>query len=100
MNPQNNVSLLSLAAGFRTSKVVGSTVVNESEETVGTVDDLIIVPQGNVPVAVLSVGGFLGIGSKYVVMPYSAFETQGKTLLLRNVTKDALMHLPEYTYSD
>ena len=31
-----------LAAGYRTSKVVGATVVNEANETVGTIDDLIV----------------------------------------------------------
>ena len=59
----------SLATGYRTSKVVGSAVVNEANETVGTIDDLIVTPSEKVPYAVLSVGGFLGMGTKYVVVP-------------------------------
>lgn len=59
-----------LATGYRTSKVVGSTVVNEANETVGTIDDLIVTPTEKVPFAVLSVGGFLGMGTKYVVVPF------------------------------
>jgi hypothetical protein len=59
----------SVATGYRTSKVVGSTVVNESNQTVGTIDDLIVTPNERVPFAVLSVGGFLGMGLKYVVVP-------------------------------
>ena len=39
----------SLATGYRTSKVVGSTVVNEANETVGTIDDLIVTPAEKVP---------------------------------------------------
>src|SRR6204780_4916596 len=62
----------SLATGYRTSKVVGSTVVNEANETVGSIDDLIVTPTANVPFAVLSVGGFLGMGTKYVVVPFSS----------------------------
>ena len=31
-----------LATGYRASKLVGSTVVNEADETVGTIDDLIV----------------------------------------------------------
>jgi hypothetical protein len=58
----------SLATGYRTSKVVGSTVVNETNETVGTIDDLIVTPGDKVPFAVLSVGGFLGMGTKFVVV--------------------------------
>jgi hypothetical protein len=34
----------SLVTGYRTSKVVGSMVVNEANETVGTIDDLIVTP--------------------------------------------------------
>ena len=64
----------SLTTGYRTSKVVGSTVVNEANETVGTIDDLIVTPSEKVPFAVLSVGGFLGMGTKYVVVPYSSLQ--------------------------
>src|SRR5580700_11605362 len=63
-----------VATGYRTSKVVGSTVVNEANETVGTVDDLIVVPSEKVPFAVLSVGGFLGMDKKYVVVPFSSLQ--------------------------
>ena len=90
----------SLATGYRTSKVVGSTVVNESNETVGTIDDLIVTPNERVPFAVLSVGGFLGIGSKYVVVPYSALKVQDKQMVLPGATKKSLKSLPEFKYSN
>jgi hypothetical protein len=90
----------SLATGYRTSKVVGSTVVNESNETVGTIDDLIVTPNEKVPFAVLSVGGFLGIGSKYVVVPYSALEVRDKQMVLPGATKESLKSLPEFKYSN
>ena len=89
----------SLATGYRTSKVVGSTVVNESNETVGTIDDLIVTPSEKVPYAVLSVGGFLGMGTKYVVVPYSALEVSDKRMLLRGATKESLKSLPEFKYN-
>jgi hypothetical protein len=41
----------SLATGYRTSKVVGSSVVNEANETVGTIDDLIVTPGEKYPSA-------------------------------------------------
>ena len=47
----------SLATGYRTSKVVGSNVVNETNQTVGTIDDLIVTPTETVPVSVYC--GFL-----------------------------------------
>ena len=36
------VDMKTVASGYRTSKVVGSDVVNEAKETVGTIDDLIV----------------------------------------------------------
>jgi hypothetical protein len=90
----------SLATGYRTSKVVGSTVINEANETVGTIDDLIVTPSEKVPFAVLSVGGFLGMGAKYVVVPYSALEVNDKRMMLRGATKESLKSLPEFKYRD
>jgi hypothetical protein len=90
----------SLATGYRTSKVVGSSVVNEANETVGTIDDLIVTPGEKVPFAVLSVGGFLGMGTKYVVVPYSALQVRDKKMVLPGATKESLKALPEFKYSN
>ena len=89
----------SVATGYRTSKVVGSSVVNEANETVGTIDDLIVTPNEKVPFAVLSVGGFLGVGSKYVVVSFSALQVKEKRIMLPGATKDSLKSLPEFKYS-
>lgn len=88
-----------LATGYRTSKVVGSTVYNAAGETVGTIDDLIVTPNDKVPFAVLSVGGFLGMGSKYVVVSYAALNVTDKKFILGDATKDKLKSLPEYKYT-
>jgi sporulation protein YlmC with PRC-barrel domain len=88
-----------LATGYRVSKVVGSTVVNEMNETVGTIDDLIVTPSEKVPFAVLSVGGFLGMGKKYVVVPYSSLQVKDKQMVLPGATKDSLKSLPDFKYS-
>ena len=67
----SGVDAKDLGGGFRASKVIGSTVVNDQNETVGKIDDVIISGAGaKEPVAVLSVGGFLGMGSKLVAVPY------------------------------
>ena len=88
-----------LATGYRTSKVVGSTVYNEANEAVGTVDDLIVTPSETVPFAVLSVGGFLGMGTKYVVVPFSSLVVKDKKMVLPGATKDSLKSLPGFKYS-
>jgi PRC-barrel domain len=87
-----------VATGFRSSKVVGSSVVNEANETVGAIDDLIVTPEERVPYAILSVGGFLGMGTKYVVVPFSSLQMQERKIVLPGATKDALRALPEFKY--
>ena len=51
------------AAGYRASQVLGSTVVNDRNETIGKIDDLLVTRDGKEPYPVLSVGGFLGMGT-------------------------------------
>ncbi len=88
-----------VATGFRASKVIGATVVNSSDQTVGTIDDLIVTPNETVPFAVLSVGGFLGMGTKYVVVPYSSLQVRNKQMVLPGATKDSLEALPAFKYA-
>jgi len=87
-----------LATGYRATKVVGSSVVNEANETVGTIDDLIVTPNERVPFAVLSVGGFLGLGTHYVVVPYSSLQVRNNSMILPGATKDSLKALPSFKY--
>jgi hypothetical protein len=88
-----------LATGFRVSKVLGATVLNEANEKVGTVDDLIVTPNQKVPYAVLSVGGFLGMGTRLVVVPYDTMKASDKNMVLPGATRESLKALPEFNYA-
>jgi len=55
---------------WRTSKVVGLDVYNDKNENVGSINELLVDKSGNIKAAVLSVGGFLGMGSHYVAVPF------------------------------
>lgn len=93
------VEATKLNQGYRTSKVVGANVINASNETIGAIDDLVIAPGASEPYAIVSVGGFLGIGDKLVVVPYSSFSMKDNRLVLAGATKDSLKSLPEYSYT-
>jgi hypothetical protein len=90
----------SLATGFRASKVIGATVVNSNDQTVGTIDDLIVTPNEKVPYAILSVGGFLGVGKKDVAILSSDLQITSKRVTIPNATKESLKSLPEFTYQN
>jgi sporulation protein YlmC with PRC-barrel domain len=88
------------ATGYRASKLIGSEIYNDKDEKVGTVDDLIVAADGTVTLAVLSVGGFLGIGKKTVAVPSRLFKPgkDGK-ITLPGATKDELKGMPEFRYA-
>lgn len=92
------VDNLQMTGGDRASKIIGSKVTNEAKETVGTVDDLIVTPDDKVPVAVLSVGGFLGVGSKYVAVPFSDLKVTSEGVIMPGATKESLKTLPAFKY--
>jgi sporulation protein YlmC with PRC-barrel domain len=57
---------------LRASELIGEKVVDQHGEEVGEIDEIVIdLNSGNARAAVLSVGGFLGIGDKQVAVPMS-----------------------------
>lgn len=84
----------------RASRMIGANVLNERNETVGEIEDLIINASGAAPMAVLSVGGFLGIGARLVAVPLSelTFNTERERWVLNGATKESLQARPAYTY--
>lgn len=85
-------------SGDRASKIIGAGVMNDSKDSIGSVDDLIITPDEKVPTAILSVGGFLGIGTKYVAVPFNDLKMTKDGVMMPGATKDSLKALPEFKY--
>jgi rRNA processing protein Gar1 len=92
------VDVVKAATGYRASKVIASSVVNDANETVGKVDDVIL-GDDRMPYVVLSVGGFLGVGNRLVVLPSDALRKADDKLVMPGATKDALKSLPEFKYA-
>ena len=94
--------------------VIGATVRNAQNENIGSVADLVIGKDGQVKAAVLSVGGFLGIGDKHVAVPWTQVQvstgsraavsgsasgtadTGRDPAVMVNMTKDQLKQAPEF----
>lgn len=101
LTPQTitRVEVGQVANGYRASKIIGASVVNSAKEDIGKVDDLLVGRQDKVLYAVISVGGFLGVGSKLVVVPYANLQLTADSMMLPGGTKDALKALPEFKYA-
>ena len=57
------------------SELKGTEVYNLRNENIGDIDELLIQPDsGSIRFVVLSVGGFLGLGSTRVAVPWGAFQ--------------------------
>lgn len=60
----------SASGDWRGSKMVGLKVYNEANESVGSINDLLVDKSGNIKLVVLGVGGFLGMGEHLVAVPF------------------------------
>src|ERR1700677_1919401 len=60
----------SLQGDWRTSKVVGLSVYNDNNESIGSINDLLTDKSGTIKAVVLGVGGFLGVGAHLVAVPF------------------------------
>jgi hypothetical protein len=93
------VDVQKLSAGYRASKVIGSSVLNDANEAIGKIDDLLVSTDGKAPYAVLSIGGFLGMDSHLIVVPYDSLNLIDNKIVLPGGTKDSLKMLPEFKYA-
>jgi sporulation protein YlmC with PRC-barrel domain len=59
----------SLKGDWRASKVVGLKVYNDNNESLGSINDLLMDKGGSIKAVVLGVGGFLGMGEHLVAVP-------------------------------
>jgi sporulation protein YlmC with PRC-barrel domain len=81
---------------IRASKLIGSTVYNDQHQKIGSIDDLLLNQRHDVSSAVLSVGGFLGLGSKLVKVPYQDLHVANKTIVMSGASRDELKKMPTY----
>ena len=93
------VDVVQVANGYRASKLRGVTVSNPQNQKIGELDDL-IVGKDRVLFAIVQVGGFLGIGSHFIAVPYSSLQINedGSRIVLPGATREPVKGLPEFKY--
>jgi sporulation protein YlmC with PRC-barrel domain len=91
---------------YRASQLIGATVSNAQGEKLGQIEDVVIDPvDADVAYAVLSFGGFLGMGEKYFAIPWNALtintDAEGELdYLVLGVDKDTLQNAPGFDKSN
>lgn len=108
------------AMEWRASKLSGIAVYGPNNQKIGTIDDILLNSNGQAQIAVIAVGGFLGVGQKDVGVPFSQVtwrnEAEGRTAAesgsantstmqgypasaMVNFTKTQLKNAPDFHFS-
>lgn len=78
--------------------LAGDSVRNASGESLGSVDEIMLdIPSGRIAYAVLSFGGFLGMGNKLFAVPWSALSVdEDEKCFILDVDKQTLETAPGF----
>jgi PRC-barrel domain len=85
---------------LRVGKIVGASVYNDQDQSIGSVDDVLMSHGDKATTAVISVGGFLGMGSKLVSVPFDQLKLQQNRIVMPGATKASLNSMPAYKYNN
>ena len=88
----------STRTAFTASKLIGDPVVNPRGENLGKIEDLVIDPKNSrIDYAVLSFGGFLGMGDKLFAVPLEAMKlSPEERRFILDVDKERLKNAPGF----
>jgi len=78
--------------------ILGAKVINAQREDLGTIEDIVLDARNNrVAYAILSFGGFLGVGDRHFAIPWEAlsFDLSQKIAVL-DIDKDRLRNAPGF----
>jgi sporulation protein YlmC with PRC-barrel domain len=64
------LTVSSLQGTWRASKMIGLSVYNDNNESVGSINDILTDKNGSIKAVVIGVGGFLGVGEHLVAIPF------------------------------
>lgn len=86
--------------GYRATKLLGSSIYNDKGEDIGKLEDFIIGSDDSVSVAIIGVGGFLGVDERMVAVPVDVIKMNDKgQLQISGASKAQLEALPAFVYA-
>ena len=101
--PSGTMFVTPTDSSLSAAELIGTKVRNKANQSVGDIADVMVDVNGKIQSVVLSVGGFLGVGTRYVAVQPSALtitKKDEKTYTAQmDTTKDALKAAPEFKYT-
>lgn len=90
------------AGEMRASKLIGTSVVNAANESIGDINEIVLDKDGKVAAVIIGVGGFLGMGEREVALSFESLrmtrDQNNNTVVTVNATKEQLKGAPEWRW--
>jgi len=88
---------------MRASKLIGTMVKNDANESIGSINEIVLGKDGKVAAVVIGVGGFLGMGEREVAVNFDSLriaqDADSRTVVSLDATKDSLKAAPEWRWA-
>jgi sporulation protein YlmC with PRC-barrel domain len=81
----------------RVSKIIGSDVRNKTGDKIGDIRDLMVDGNGTIKLAIVSTGGFLGVGDRLHAVPFDLLTLGPKDDHILDIDKSHLQAAPGFT---
>ena len=81
----------------RVSRIIGSDVRNKSGDKIGEIKDVVVDDKGSIRLAIVSTGGYLGVGERLHAVPWDAMTLGPKDDRVVDIDKTHLRAAPGFT---
>ena len=79
---------------MRSSKLIGAVVFNDEGDKIGSIVDILVRGGAVESVAIVSVGDYVGGGTKLVAFPVSKLQLDATKAMMQGATKRAIQSMP------
>ena len=91
--------IVAVASGYSVQRsILRRPVYNETDHQIGTIDDLIIDPGGNVTFVIIGAGRFVGSARHDVAVQVGHLANDNGRFVLSGATEEAILRLPKFEY--
>lgn len=98
--PQRDTLQTVQPASISSADMIGAKLYSAADESIGSVSEVVLTPDGAVDAVIVDVGGFLGIGAKSVALSFSDLDFRkdenGRLYVYTGYTQDQLESAPAY----
>jgi len=98
LTPQGSADIVMADHSMRASKLIGTTVVDDQGQKIGTIVDVLVKDKASEPTLILSVGEYTGGGPKMVAAPLSHIKLDRTKVMMPGATKQVFASMPAYTF--